>query len=316
MHLNYHRYAAIAQLVEHFLGKEEVTSSNLVRGSVGWIISDLVRGLSSVGRAFRWQRKGQGFESPSLHRLHLTRVFATLYKPAPLVQWIEHSFPKRKVTGSNPVRGTRERVKMFKELSPRAAFAAILVSALFVLSFSMVTINTAFNEYVVRYESAPISKNMSNAFSDEVIASAAAETLAGSDFATFDDRLYYLLDEVGADDSVIVQSVPNACGANDALACVLLLDANRIQVDQLLAFESDDYIKSLLAHELGHVVTNKLSPIVKAYYLAPFDGDSEYVADCMAIELTGYTVSDYGYTCSEKQIVAAGEIWNWYATTH
>jgi len=205
---------------------------------------------------------------------------------------------------------------MFKELSPRATFAAILVSAIFVLSFSLVTINTAFNEYIIRYESAPISKNMSSAFSDEVIASAVEDTLARSEFDTFDDRLLYLLGEVGADDSVIVQSVPNACGANDALGCVLLLDANRIQVDQLLAFESDDYIKSLLAHELGHVVTNKLSPIVKAYYLAPFDGDSEYVADCMAIDLTGYTVSDYGYTCSPEQLESAGEIWDWYATTH
>ena len=48
-------YAAIAQLVERILGKDEVASSNLADGSICPI--------SSVGRALPLQGRGRQFES-------------------------------------------------------------------------------------------------------------------------------------------------------------------------------------------------------------------------------------------------------------
>src|SRR5579864_4524718 len=50
----------VAQLVERLLCKQDVRSSSLLISKT-W-------GHSSVGRALRWQRKGQEFESPCLHK--------------------------------------------------------------------------------------------------------------------------------------------------------------------------------------------------------------------------------------------------------
>src|SRR5699024_1599816 len=41
-----------------------------------WVGSNSRRGYSSVGRALRSQRRGQGFESPSLHPAHQARTLA------------------------------------------------------------------------------------------------------------------------------------------------------------------------------------------------------------------------------------------------
>jgi hypothetical protein len=62
MKLSEEYIADVAQLVEHFLGKEEVTGPIPVISSKEWK-NEIERGSNSVGRVTAFQAVGRGFES-------------------------------------------------------------------------------------------------------------------------------------------------------------------------------------------------------------------------------------------------------------
>jgi len=125
----------------------------------------------------------------------------------------------------------------------------------------------------------------------------------------FQSRLEALAETVGAHD-VTIQIVANPCGIG-ALGCVMALEHSVIQIAAETQSYDDSELRSLLAHEYAHTLQNRL-PAYVVYapnYLGAYEYDLEWNADCMTIQLIGYTVSNYGYECSDYQLKVAEELW-------
>ena len=86
--------AVIAQLVEHFLGKEEVTSSNLVNSSIFAVIAQLVEHFL-------------GKEEVTSSNLVNSSIFAVI------AQLVEHFLGKEEVTSSNLVNSSKKHGTVF-----------------------------------------------------------------------------------------------------------------------------------------------------------------------------------------------------------
>jgi len=184
-----------------------------------------------------------------------------------------------------------------KELSNGAA--AMLLSSFAVISLFMMgfLVNFQFSRYEVSKQDYYF--NNSDLLMD-----------ANADFET---RLYSALEDLGADDSVTIEIAELPCGDINNYGCVMSSNPSNIEILSIISNESDHFINGLVAHELAHVVVNRMG--ITAFlpkYLGSFDNDQEWIADCMAMQKVGYIVSEYGYSCSDEQLDVSQEIWDWY----
>ncbi len=83
------------------------------------MFSHYIWGLSSVGRAFTLQGKGQGFDSPSLHRLPLLwRSAAVRRQCLHSSVWLERVLAMYEVVGSNPTGDSSAALSVAVRIAP------------------------------------------------------------------------------------------------------------------------------------------------------------------------------------------------------
>jgi hypothetical protein len=133
--------------------------------------------------------------------------------------------------------------------------------------------------------------------------------------ATREDDVRNMLDTLGGQDIGIIYQ-ENPCDRSNAAGCVSSDDPTVMYISPTILDRSyyEDYmLLQTIAHEYGHTVHFRegyyrvlADPVVKA----AFGDDAEYVADCMAQDISGVTFTTYGYTCNASQLTAARKIWN------
>lgn len=129
------------------------------------------------------------------------------------------------------------------------------------------------------------------------------------------DDVLNMLKILGASDVGVVYNSP-PCGLDEAAACVSSVDPTFMTLDEQILDKNyfEDYqLFHTIAHELAHTVHfragyNRVFEIPSVGNL--FADDPEYLADCMAQDITGEDFTTYGYTCTSEQIDAAREVWH------
>lgn len=119
------------------------------------------------------------------------------------------------------------------------------------------------------------------------------------------------LNSVGGGSIALVLGTSEGCKNLPVSACVD--DSNVIYIDESVLTLSSYELRGLMAHEFAHVVTTvwvNFDSKWQTYAFEAFEGDWEWMADCMAVQRVGYTSTHYDYSCSSDQLIVASKLWN------